>query len=96
MPTEPVLPESELRFRVLQHIDGGRLPVMLSTRIDAGYGTRAPCALCEQPIAADKIEYDVTDPRNGRRLHFHFACHSAWQRECARRMRDSPLLLVQP
>jgi hypothetical protein len=42
------------------------------------------CAI--NPIASDKIEYDVTDPRGGRRLHFHFACHSAAQRECARRL----------
>jgi hypothetical protein len=86
MPTEPVLPESELRARVLQCIDDGRLPLVLSTHIDAGYGSGARCDLCDQPIAPDKIEYDVTDPGGGRRLHFHFACHLAWQRECARRL----------
>jgi len=87
MPTEPVLPESELRSLVLERIDDGRLPVMLSTRIDAGYGVRVRCDLCEQPIAPDKIEYDVTDPGRGKRLHFHIACHLAWQRECAIRLR---------
>jgi hypothetical protein len=85
MPTEPVLPESELRARVLQRIEDGRLPLAVSTHIDAGYGAGAQCDLCDQSIASDKIEYDVTDPRGGR-LHFHLACHLAWQRECARRL----------
>jgi hypothetical protein len=89
MPTEPVLPESELRARVLRLIDDGQLPLVLSTQIDAGYGSGGCCDLCAQAIVADKIEYDVTDPGSGRRLHFHFACHSAWQRECALRLRQA-------
>jgi len=90
MPSEPLLPESELRSRVLQRIENGRLPLMLSTRIDAGYGAGDRCDLCDQPIAADKVEYDVTDPDSGKRLYFHIACHFAWQRECALRLRDFP------
>ena len=88
MPTEPVLPEGELRARVVQRIATGRLPLVLSTHIEAGYGAGALCALCDQPIATDKIEYDVTDPGSVEPLRFHFACHSAWQRECAVRLRD--------
>jgi hypothetical protein len=90
VPTEPVLPESELRSRVLQRIEDGRLPVMLSNIIYAGYGQGIQCDLCGQPIAADKIEYDVTAPGGVEWLHFHFACHSAWQRECALRLQDYP------
>ena len=90
MPTEPVLPESELRPRVLKAIEDRRLPLVLSTTIYAGYGQGVQCDLCEQPIAANKIEYDVTDPHDDRRLHFHMACHTAWQRECALRLRDFP------
>ena len=89
MPTEPVLPESELRAQVLRLIDAGQLPLMLSTHIDAGYGAGGRCDLCGHAIIADKIEYDVTDPSSGRRLHFHFACHSTWQRECALRLRQA-------
>ena len=89
MPTEPVLPESELRSRAVAHIEDGRLPVMLSAHIHAGYGEGAQCALCDQPIAPDKIEYDVTLPA-GERLHFHLACHLAWQRECALRLKNLP------
>jgi len=88
MPTEPVLPESELRARVVQRIESGRLPLVLSTHIEAGYGSGGLCVLCDQPIVADKIEYDVIDPRTGEALRLHFACHLAWQRECAVRLRD--------
>ena len=88
MPTEAVVPESTVRALVLQRIEDGRLPLALSTQIDAGYGTGVHCDLCDQPIGAEKVEYDVTDPRSGRRLHFHFACHAAWQRECALRVRQ--------
>jgi hypothetical protein len=84
MPAEPVLPDGELRFRVLQLIADGRLPVMLSTTICAGYGRGFLCEVCAQPIGEDKIEYDVTLPGSDKCLHFHIACHFAWQRECAR------------
>ena len=89
MPTEPVLPESELRLRAIERIDDGRLPCVFATRIDAGYGTGVVCNLCDQAIAPDKIEYDITEPKNGRCMHFHFACHAVWQRECGRRLKDS-------
>jgi len=89
MPTEPVLPMSELHSRVLKRIDDGRLPLALSTQIDARYGVGVRCDLCDQPIATDKIEYDVIDQASGKSLHFHLACHLAWQRECAHRLRDA-------
>ena len=66
----------------------GRLPVVLSTDIDAGYGTGVRCVLCDQRIAPDKIEYGVIDRARSNRLHFHIACHLVWRGECARRMRD--------
>jgi hypothetical protein len=88
MPTGPLLPESELRARVLQYIEDGRLPVVFSTTMHAGYGRGVQCDLCNQPIDYDKIEYDVTDPRGGKWLHFHVDCHSVWQRECALRLKS--------
>jgi len=88
MPSEPVLPESELRARVLQYIEDGRLPVVLSTTMYAGWGRDVQCDLCNQPIAGDQTEYDVTDPRGGTWLHFHVECHSVWQRECALRLKN--------
>jgi hypothetical protein len=86
MPTEPLLPTSELHSRALQRIEDGRLPLALSTHIDARYGVGDKCDLCDQPITEHKIEYDVTDEGSGKSLHFHLACHTAWQRECALRL----------
>ena len=88
MAAEPLLPDSELRFRVLRRIRKGRLPVTHSTTLHAGYGRGDQCDLCDQLIGLDEIGCDVTDPRGGKRLHFHFACHTAWQRECTLRLRD--------
>jgi len=88
MTTEPALPESDLHSRVLQRIKEGRLPVALSNNIYAGHGQEAQCDLCDQSIPPDNVEYDVDDPRGGKTLHLHSACHSAWQHECALRLSD--------
>ncbi len=96
MPTEPVLPEPELRCRALRRIEDGRLPLILSTTIYAGYGAGAKCDVCDLPIEPDKVEYDVVEPNSSqRRLHFHIACHLAWQRECVLRLKDSPVAQSQ-
>ena len=87
MPTEPVLPEADLRTRAAERIENGRLPLLLSTTIYAGYGEGAECDLCDQAIAPDKVEYDSMEPSGRKRLlRFHIACHLAWQRECALRL----------
>lgn len=94
MPTEAVLPESDLRSRVQQRILEGRLPLTFVTPVNAGFGVGQVCAVCDTPVTGDKVEYHVVDPRNATdQLTFHFACYVAWQRECARRVRagNSPL-----
>ena len=79
-----MLPEKALRLRVLQRLADGRLPVMLSPSIYAGYGRRDSCEVCELPIEPEEVQYDVIEPSGTEgRLHFHLACHSAWQGECA-------------
>jgi hypothetical protein len=60
------------------------------------YGDGAQCDLCDQPIAGDKIEYDVTLPRSDKRLRFYIACHFAWQRECALQLRICHYLRCKP
>jgi len=86
MPEEPVLSERELRARVIRRMEDGWLPIALPTRINARYGSAARCALCDQPIAAHKLEYQINDARTGKQLYFHVyfhvACHSIRQREC--------------
>jgi len=95
MTTNPMLPECELHSRVQQRIEEGRLPVAVSNNIYAGYGQEVQCDLCDQPITPDSVEYDVDDPRGGKCMHFHSACHSAWQQECALRLTDLPAPATQ-
>jgi len=63
MPEDSVLPERELRARLIRRMEDGRLPVALPTRINAGYGSGAQCDLCDQPIAAHQVEYEINDAR---------------------------------
>jgi hypothetical protein len=48
-----------MHSHALERIADGRLPLALSTHSDAGYGAGILCDLCDQPIAAKKIAYDV-------------------------------------
>lgn len=96
MPTESNLPESELNARVRHRLDEGHLPTELFVAINAGCGTRASCAVCDEQITSDKIEFDVTDSRSARRLSFHFACFSIWQRQCAARLRAGAVPMKRP
>jgi hypothetical protein len=87
--TEAVLPDGELRSRVRQRINDGRLPMAFITLINAGFGVGQACPVCDRPVTHDKVAYEIVDPRNANRLTFHFACHVFWQCECARRVRAS-------
>jgi hypothetical protein len=83
MPTESQLRDTTLRVRVRELIADGRLPVMVPTRIDAGYGSGHVCVACAQPITSAQVEYELADYRDGRPLCFHLGCHVVWQIECA-------------
>ena len=89
MPTETVLPESELRALVRWRIEGGRLPLMRPDHISGRYGRGYLCCVCDRPIEPTKIEYEVETPDKLRQLNFHFACYVIWQRECSRLIGDS-------
>jgi hypothetical protein len=88
MPTESQLRDGELRARIRQRIDDGRLPVMLPRRINAGYGSGHTCRACDQPITRDEVEYEVDDYRDGRPLSFHLGCHVIWQLECVQKTKQ--------
>ena len=89
MPTESQLRDTALRLRVRERIADGRLPVMVPTRIDAGYGSGHLCVACDQPITSTQVEYELADCRDGRPLRFHLGCHVVWQIECAAARRVS-------
>lgn len=82
MPYGSRLSEEDLRSIARQLISDGRLPVIFSENLFGGYGSGLPCCLCEQPIERKHVEYEVTDPRNGRAFRFHLVCHAAWELEC--------------
>jgi len=83
VPTESRIPEEELLLRVQQRIKDGRLPVDRPSEIIAGHGTgRELCGVCDQSITAGEVAYQVTDPRVGSALYFHFTCYIIWQGEC--------------
>jgi len=85
MPTESQLQNTALRLRVCQLIEDGRLPVMMPAQIAAGYGSGRVCVACDLPIASTRVQYEVEERSDGRRLNLHMGCHVVWQLECAHR-----------
>ena len=55
---------------------------MVSRFFTPHYGSDQVCELCDQPIERYRVEYQVTDPRNGHPLAFHMGCYKLWQLEC--------------
>ena len=83
----PDLSESELRARAHARLDAGDLPTIASNKMHAGYGSSHTCTVCGQKIVRMQVEYDVADPRTGKDLVFHLACHAVWQLECLQKLR---------
>jgi hypothetical protein len=78
----PDIPVAQLRSIARRHISQGRLPVIRTRRLQAGYGGFGnTCVLCGQPIEREQVEYQVTDVRDGCSFAFHLSCHAAWQLE---------------
>lgn len=82
MPSEPCLPERELRRRAREEIHNGRLPELLTASIWGGRGSGLRCAVCGDCIRVDQVEYEITNPRGGEPFRFHPPCHTVWQLEC--------------
>jgi len=82
MPYGPNHPDSvRLRTAVRARIASRHLPRGCEGRLFAGYGEGAACAVCDRPIGATEVQYEVEFP-NGTRMTFHLLCHAAWQLEC--------------
>ncbi len=80
------IPEPELHELARARIEDGRLPCDAPETMWGGRGTGARCEVCEQPIGAGEIEYEVQLLAD-RPLtcSLHFRCHAAWVAECDRR-----------
>jgi hypothetical protein len=86
LPYGPRLSDHELRSRLQQRIEDGRLPVALSNNVIAGYGSADICSGCGEQISSDQVEYELAELRDGGQLTFHPSCHAIWQLECVRRL----------
>ena len=83
MATDAQFRDVEVRRRVHQLIEQGKLPIAPPTQhMTAGYGTGQTCAACDQHITSSQIEYAVEG--FGTPLCFHLGCRLIWQMECAR------------
>jgi hypothetical protein len=77
---------SEGRGRLLEKavcaVKTGRLPAVDHlglARLWGGYGSGAPCSLCDEPVRPDEVEYEV-ETHPSATLRFHQACHETWQK----------------
>jgi hypothetical protein len=68
---------TELKRLISQKRGRGQIPRLTSSRTWAGDGSGAACELCEAPIEAGEVEYEV-EYLNGSQttlLRFHELCH---------------------
>ena len=79
--------EETLRPIARERIAKGILPCEVSTQIWGGKGSGKLCSLCDEPITANHVEYEIElpDAKYGKRTwRFHILCQSIWQLECVR------------
>ena len=76
--------EARLRWKAATRITDEQLPVVFPAFIHPQHGSDGKCQVCGRRIDRYRIEYQVTDPRDGYELAFHLLCYRAWQFECRR------------
>jgi hypothetical protein len=70
--------EKALHTLARERIETGELPRDVGKSIWAGDGKGDTCVLCNRPVVAKQIEFEVEDP-GGRSFRFHMRCHAIWQ-----------------
>ncbi|HET9391491.1 MAG TPA: hypothetical protein VFO44_17715 [Steroidobacteraceae bacterium] len=73
----PTSHDAQLRQRVRQRMDSGRLSPAAPRETLAGPGCSCPCAVCDEIIPSYELEYEAETEAAGAQ-HFHFACYVAW------------------
>lgn len=75
--------ELVLRDKAGTKMRTGRLPSCTPERIWGGPGSGACCALCDQRLTEEELEYELQFPTDhGARIwHLHVSCFQAWERE---------------
>jgi len=81
------MPEVEraLREKARQRIQSGAMPLAEPNRTWGGPGAGLTCAVCDQPITRNQIEYEVQFVQEGVKIpqiaHLHLSCFAAWDLE---------------
>lgn len=81
--------EAELRQKAKERIASGDLACAPPSDVWGTKGSGNRCALCEQPISSEDVDYEVSLPEA--LLHFHIFCHGVWQLECAHHLESKKL-----
>lgn len=86
MPYGSYVSEDRLHWMAAERIGDERLPVIFPAIIHPRHGSDEIRQVCDREIDRFRIEYQVTDPRDGYGLAFHLMCYRAWQSECRERL----------
>jgi hypothetical protein len=78
-------PAGTLAQRIAEKIDAGLLPTAKPQKVWAGYGRRAACSACEQPMLPAQTEYEFADATGTFTYRFHIGCYGLWEAACRRR-----------
>ncbi len=85
-PNDTATEESWLGERVRALLAANELPHEPATHVWGGPGGGYRCAVCQNPISAEQVEFEALFPSQTT-ARFHRSCHAAWERE-RRRMRQ--------
>ena len=78
--------EAILRQHAREALQTGRLPRRQPDRTWGGPGVGAPCAVCNQPVSRDEMEFEIQFEHGGAtpgldKFHVHLRCFAAWEME---------------
>lgn len=76
---------ANLRPTASERIAKGQLPGEAPLRTWGSQGSGLLCALCDQPITSDDVEYEIEAQLDNAiaRFRFHRECESVWRGACS-------------
>jgi hypothetical protein len=80
--------EAILRRKAQEVIRTGKLPARRPDRTWGGPGVGARCAVCNDPVTKDELEFEIQFTIDGGepgldKFHVHIRCFAAWEFERA-------------
>jgi hypothetical protein len=81
-----MMEEEEVRAKVREVLQAGKLPNRRPDSTWGGSGVGAPCAVCDLPITHDQLEFEIQFAHDGAnpgidKYHVHVRCFAAWEFE---------------